>query len=904
MMKSGVGLAERTTPLAWHALTVDEVAQLLETNPQGLFREEVAHRQKQFGPNRIEEAKPVNPFEILLHQFKSPLIYILMVAAVITLLLGDTIDSAVIAFVLLLNATIGFIQEYRAEQSVRALLKLTAPHARVIRDGRELDVESVDLVPGDLVLLETGMRVPADIRLISATVLQVDESLLTGESVPVLKQVAPVPPETPLADRVNMVYSGSIISSGRGRGYVVATGTQTELGKIAGTIREQESPETPLQRRMRQFANIIGIAIGVSCLVIFALGIALGNTPVQMFKVAVGIAVAAIPEGLPIVLTIALALSVSRMAKRNALVRRLNAVETLGSTTVIGSDKTGTLTENRMTVQEYWAGGEVFRIEDFEKGESLPEEDEHPFILALLTAVLTNEAEIHETPDGFEIHGDPTEGALLISALRAGLQHRTLREQHPIVGEIPFEPERQYSASIRGRGEEHWVFVKGAPERVMRMSHYWLTTEGERPLDETAQQTILQQAQGMARRGLRVLGLAYRRLPKPLTPTEHVPEPSELVFIGLVGMMDPPRRGVKEAIQDCQRAGIRVLMITGDHAETARAIGRELGIAGEDAPVITGAELERMDDETLRERVRHVAIYARVSPEHKLRVVNALRANSETVAVTGDGVNDAPALKAADVGVAMGRSGTDVAREAADIVLADDNFVSIRNAVEEGRIAFDNVRNCTFFLLSTGAGSILLFFLTLLTGLPIPMLPAQLLWLNLVTNGLQDVALAFEPGDKSVLLRKPRPRTEGIISKLLWERTLIVGTLIALATYWLFRYELEQGGTLAQAQTVALTTIVLFQNFHVGNSRSEYRSVLFLSPLRNPFLLLSAISALTVHILALYLPFTQFILRVEPIPLDAWVRIVFTALSVVVVVELHKWIRHPREAYGSACPTR
>ncbi len=903
-MKSGVGLAERTTLLAWHALTVDEVAQLLETNLQGLSREEVARRQKQFGPNRIEEAKPVNPFEILLHQFKSPLIYILMFAAGITLLLGDTIDSAVIAFVLLLNATIGFFQEYRAEQSVRALLKLTAPHARVIRDGRELDVESADLVPGDLVLLETGMRVPADIRLISATVLQVDESLLTGESVPVLKQVAPVPPETPLADRVNMVYSGSIISSGRGRGYVVATGTQTELGKIAGTIRQQESPETPLQRRMRQFANIIGIAIGMSCLVIFALGIALGNTPVQMFKVAVGIAVAAIPEGLPIVLTIALALSVSRMARRNALVRRLSAVETLGSTTVIGSDKTGTLTENRMTVQEYWAGGEVFRIEDFEKGESLPEEDEHPFILALLTAVFTNEAEVHETPEGYEIHGDPTEGALLISALRAGLQHRALREQHPVVGEIPFEPERQYSASIRERGDEHWVFVKGAPERVLRMARSYLSAEGEQPLDETAQQTILQQAQDMARRGLRVLGLAYRRLPKPLTPTEHVPEPSELVFIGLVGMMDPPRRGVKEAIQECQRAGIRVLMITGDHAETARAIGRELGIAGEDAPVITGVDMERMDDETLRERVRHVAIYARVSPEHKLRVVNALRANGETVAVTGDGINDAPALKAADVGVAMGRSGTDVAREAADIVLADDNFVSIRNAVEEGRIAFDNVRNCTFFLLSTGAGSILLFFLTLLTGLPIPMLPAQLLWLNLVTNGLQDVALAFEPGDKSVLLRKPRPRKEGIISKLLWERTVIVGTLIALATYWLFRYELEQGGTLAQAQTVALTTMVLFQNFHGGNSRSEYRSVLFLSPLRNPFLLISAISALTVHILALYLPFTQFILRVEPIPLEAWVRIVFTALSVVVVVELHKWIRHPREAYGSACPTR
>ncbi len=902
-MSNGVGLVERTAQQAWHALTTEEVAELLSTNPHGLARAEVAHRQKLFGPNRLEEAQPINPLAILLHQFKSPLIYILIVAAGVTLLLGEYIDSAVIAFVLLLNALIGFIQEYRAEQSVRALQKLTAPQARVIRDGHEAIIHSQDLVPGDLVLLETGVRVPADLRLISATALQVDESLLTGESLPVLKQVAPVPPETPLADRVNMVYSGTIITSGRGRGYVVATGAQTELGKIAGTIRQQVSPETPLQRRMRQFANIIGIVIGISCAVIFGLGLVLGNPPVQMFKVAVGIAVAAIPEGLPIVLTIALALSVNRMAKRNALVRQLNAVETLGSTTVIGSDKTGTLTENRMTVQEYWAGGEVFRIEEVEQGNGLPEEDEHPFVLALLTAVLTNEADVQETPEGYEIHGDPTEAALLISALRAGLQHRALREQHPVVGEIPFEPERQYSASVRERGDEHWVFVKGAPERLIRMSHYWLTAEGEQPLDATAQQTVLQQAQAMAKRGLRVLGLAYRRLPEPLDPTSPVPEPSELVFIGLVGMMDPPRPGVKEAIHECQRAGIRVLMITGDHAETARAIGHELGIAPHDAPVITGAEMEQLDEGTLRQRVREVAIYARVSPEHKLRVVQALRANGETVAVTGDGVNDAPALKAADVGVAMGKSGTDVAREAADIVLADDNFVSIRNAVEEGRIAFDNVRNCTFFLLSTGAGSILLFFLTLLTGLPIPMLPAQLLWLNLVTNGLQDVALAFEPGDKSVLLRKPRPRNEGIISKLLWERTVIVGVLIAVATYWLFWYELGQGSTLTQAQTVALTTMVLFQNFHVGNSRSEYRSALFLSPLRNPFLLLAAISALTVHTLALYLPFTQFVLRVEPIGLESWVRMVVVALSVVVVVELHKWVRHPRLARGLMEPS-
>ncbi|MCS7190176.1 MAG: HAD-IC family P-type ATPase, partial [Fimbriimonadales bacterium] len=527
----------------------------------------------------------------------------------------------------------------------------------------------------------------------------------------------------------------------------------------------------------------------------------------------------------------------------------------------------------------------------------IPRDDEHPFVLALLTSVLTNEAHVRRIgEDEYEIHGDPTEAALLIAALQAGFHHEEWRARHPVVGEIPFEPELQYSASVRARGAEHWMFVKGAPERVMRMSARWLTPDGELPLDAAAQDEILAHAQNMAERGLRVLGLAYRRYETLIDPQAGVPEPSELVFIGLVGMMDPPRAGVLEAIEECHQAGIRVLMITGDHAATARAIAAQLRIAPPNAEVITGAELERMSDEELRERVRTVNVFARVAPEHKLRVVRALQANGETVAVTGDGVNDAPALKAADVGVAMGKSGTDVAREAADIVLADDNFVSIRNAVEEGRIAFKNVRNATFFLISTGAGSILMFLFAVLLGMPMPMLPAQLLWLNLVTNGLQDVAMAFEPGDKSIMRQKPRPKEEGIISRILWERTVLVGLLMGSAGLWLFMYEYESTGSLARAQTVALTTMVLFQNFHVGNSRSEYRSAFLLSPLRNPFLLLAALIATTVHALALYLPFTQFVLRVEPIELEAWLRSVLVAFSVVVVVEVHKWIRHPRLA--------
>jgi len=887
---------ELTPPFVPHALTPEQVANYLQTHPQGLSQQEAERRLQKYGYNEIEPIKPISVFQLLLHQFQSPLIYILLAAGIVTLLLGEYIDSGVIAAVLILNATIGFIQEFRAEKSVRALMQLTAPHALVIREGKEYDIESRELVPGDVVVVESGVRVPADIRLFQATALQVDESLLTGESVPVYKQVAPVAPETPVADRANMLYSGAIIVSGRGRGYVVATGKHTELGKVAGSMREQRVDETPLQRRMRQFANIVGIVIGISCVIIFGLGLALGNTAVDMFKVVVGVAVAAIPEGLPIVLTITLALRVSAMAKRNALVRRLHAVETLGSTTVIGSDKTGTLTENRMTVQEYWTAGEWYRIHELE-ADAISRDDEHPFVLALLTSVLTNEAQVRRIDeDEYEIHGDPTEAALLIAALKAGFHHEEWRAQHPVVGEIPFEPELQYSASIRERGDEHWMFVKGAPERVMRMATRWLTPDGELPLDSKAQAEILHHAQAMAERGLRVLGLAYRRCDQRIDTQAGVPEPSELVFIGLVGMIDPPRRGVPEAIEECHQAGIRVLMITGDHAATARAIAAQLRIAPPDAEVITGTEMERMSDDVLRERVRTVNVFARVSPEHKLRIVRALQANGETVAVTGDGVNDAPALRAADVGVAMGKSGTDVAREAADIVLADDNFVSIRNAVEEGRVAFKNVRNATFFLISTGAGSVLMFLFAVLLGLPMPMLPAQLLWLNLVTNGLQDVAMAFEPGDKSLMRQKPRSREEGIISKVLWERTVLVGLLIAIAGLWLFHYEYELTGSLARAQTVALTTVVLFQNFHVGNSRSEFRSAFLLSPLRNPFLLIAAITATTVHALALYIPFTQFILRVEPIELEAWLRSVLVALSVVVVVELHKWIRHPHLA--------
>lgn len=869
---------------AWHTLERDEVEGVLETGAHGLSRVEVEARQRRYGPNQLEELAPPSTLTILLHQFQSPLIYILIVAAVVTVVLEEYIDAGVITAVLLLNAVIGFTQERQAEISVRALMGLVAPRARVVREGREWEVDSRELVPGDLVLLESGSRVPADVRLIAATALSVDESLLTGESIPVRKQTGRLEEDVLLADRSNLAYAGSVVTSGRGRGYVVETGIRTQLGAIAESVRGEEEPETPLQRRMSQFARVIGVVVGVAALLAFVIGLAIGETLQDMFLVAVALAVAAIPEGLPVAFTITLAIGVRRMARRNAIIRRLPAVETLGSTTVIGSDKTGTLTENRMTVQEVWAGGRTYSTSE-EIEQELPE----PLHLTLLAGVLTNEAQVYLTEgDGFDSKGDPTEVALLVAATRWNLEPEEAREEFEVYAEIPFEPDRQYSASIREKDGDHIIFVKGAPERVLGMSAKALTEDGPGDLDTDA---VHQAASEMAARGLRVLAMAYRPLPHGPGPAEDLPDPEGLVFLGLQGMKDPPRAGVHQAIEGCQDAGIRVLMITGDHAATAAAIGSELGIAAADAPVLTGADLAGMDDEALARRVREVSVYARAAPDDKLRIVRALRAHNEVVAVTGDGVNDAPALKVADIGVAMGKSGTDVAKEASDMVLADDNFVSIYSAVEEGRVTFDNVRKVTFFLVSTGAATILTILTSLALGWPLPFLPAQLLWLNLVTNGLQDVALAFEPGEAGVLRRPPRRPNEGVISSLLWERTLVAGVVMAAGSLLLFRWELDRSDSLTLAQTTALTTMVLFMAFHVGNSRSEFMSAFRKSPISNPFLFIATVAALAVHVAALYLPPTQYVLRVEPIGLEGWVRIVIVALTIIVAIEIHKLFR-------------
>lgn len=874
----------------WHALTAEGVLDRLRAAERGLGPTEVEARLTRYGENRIAEPAATSTAALFLGQFRSPLIAIMGVALVVVLVLQEYVDAAVVAVALLLNAVVGTWQERSAERTVRSLMRLVVPQARVLREGVEQDVPSHGLVPGDVVLLESGVRVPADVRLISVNALQVDESLLTGESLPVTKHVRADPVDAAVADRRSMAFAGSVVSSGRATALVVATGPRTELGGIATLVEGGSGARTPMQEQMAGFARLVGFAVlGVS-VVAFGSGLLLGEAASDMFRIAVALAVANVPEGLPVATTVTLAIGVARMARRNAVIRHLPAVETLGSITVIGSDKTGTLTENRMTVQCIrTAGREVWR----EGGRGFAAGDSAAVRHTLLAGVLSNEAELSTGSDPAEdAVGDPTEVALLVAAARAGLDPPEVRAAFEVVTEVPFEPARRWSAGIYSDGGQHTLYLKGAPEQVLAMCDRTLTDNGEPAAFDPG--AVTEAGAALAARGLRVLAFAMRPSAGPDDLIAGT-DPAGLVFCGLQAMADPPRAGVRESVAACHDAGVRVVMVTGDHAGTARAIAGDLGITG-DGTVLEGPVLGSMEDGALRESLREVSVFARVAPEQKLRIVTLLQESGEVVAVTGDGVNDAPALKAAQVGVAMGRSGTDVAREASDVVLTDDNFTSIVAAVEQGRITFDNIRKVTFFLISTAIATTLAILTTLWAGWPLLMVPAQILWLNLVTSGLQDMALAFEPGERGVLQRRPRRRGEGLLSRLLWERALISAVVMAAGTLWMFHREYLATGSLQHAQTVALTTLVLFQVFQAGNARSDTVSLLRMNPLSNPFLFAATTAALAVHTAALYLPPTQFVLRVEPVPAATWPTMLMVAASLLVVVELHKLARRHRPA--------
>jgi cation-transporting ATPase F len=873
----------------------------LQTNPGGLSSDEAADRLRRWGPNTIETDTGLKVWKLVLHQFTSPLIYILLIVMAVMLAIRKWEDAIVIGFVVLLNAVVGFTQEHRAENAMKALMSMVAAKATVLRDGHQADLDADGLVPGDIVFLESGDVVPADLRVIQCTHLEIDEALLTGESLPAAKFKEPIDGGRTIipGDQRNMAFMGTAVTAGRGIGVVVETGLRTQMGAIAGVMRHTQRAETPLQGRMAQFGRWVSAAILGASGAAFAVGLSMGLPLVDMFLTAVAISVAAIPEGLPIAMTVALAVGVNRMAKRNAIIRRLAAVETLGSCSVIVTDKTGTLTENQMTVQAIWTAGVEYTVSGPGRslegaiagnGGEIEVKEGMPLYFTLLAGVLANESSLRAVDASYVAYGDPTEVALLVAGAKAKLPLEELPARYPRLDLVPFEPFRRFSATVNYDGEREVVFVKGAPERVLQMCSRWMTADGAMPLDSAA---VAIQAERMAGRGLRVLAFAMGSGLEAISSTRSE-DPRGLVFLGLQGMLDPPRAEVTPAIAACKRAGIRVVMATGDHASTAAAIARLIGLSDDKAEVRTGAELEAMTKEEFEATLRTVSIYSRVSPIQKLQIVNTLREQGQVVAVTGDGVNDAPALKSAHIGAAMGRSGTDVAREASDMVLADDNFATVYGAVEEGRIAFSNIRNVTFFLISSGVGQLLTIFASLVLRMPLPLLPTQILWMNMVTNGIQDVALAFEPGEPRLFRRAPRDPKEGILSRVLLERMLIVGAIMAAGCLGVFAWERSEGATLAYAQVAALTTLIMFQIFHIGNCRSDELSVLKKSPLSNPILFYGTATALAVHIGAMYFPGTQFLIHLQPLSLDTWVRLCLVALSIVAAVELHKLVRQRR----------
>jgi Ca2+-transporting ATPase len=873
----------------WYQLEVRQVFEKLETSEEGLSVREAGERLEKYGLNKLAEEERISRLKILLHQFTSPLIYILLIAAVVTLLLKEFIDTGVILAVVLLNALIGFLQEFKAEESVRSLKQLLVSKARVVRDGREKDIPGTELVPGDMVLLASGARVPADLRLIHTNELRIDEAMLTGESLPVEKHTAPLPQDNLMAaDQTNMAFMGTSVINGRAKGVVFATASATMLGAIAGEVRDIGLVRAPIQDKIDRFAKLIGLIVMVASGVLFAVGLFLGESVKEMFMVAVAAAVATIPEGLPIVVTIAMAAGVARMAKNNAIIRKLPAVETLGSTTVICSDKTGTLTRNEMTVTRLFDGECSYGVSGIgyePSGEIIPDGEDSlagngPLAKLLRIGLLCNESDLFEEEGRFKIDGDPTEGALIVSALKAGLLPEEEKERYRQLAIVPFESERGFMATLHEHEHKKLIFVKGAPERIVDMCG-----------DTTDREEILSRATSFAEKGLRVLAFAWKEAPADQDELQHHDIETGLLFAGLQGMIDPPRPEVIEAIAGCKRAGMRVVMITGDHAVTAETIGRELGIAAGEEGVLAGRDLEAMSDDALFDRVQQVSVYARVAPEHKLRITRQLLRHGETVAMTGDGVNDAPALKAAHIGISMGITGTDVAKEASDMVLADDNFASIFHAVREGRIVFDNLRKVTFFLIPTGVASIISIIGAMILGVPIPYIPAQLLWINLVTNGLQDVALAFEPGEKGIIDRPPRNPGEGIMSRLLVERTVLVGLVISAGVVWNYVTALNEGASLEKARTVAVTTMVFFQFFQAWNSRSEHESLFRMNPLGNPFLFYSMIAAFLAQVAFIYAPPLQWVFRTVPITGVEWLRILAVSGAVVVVVEIDKWLR-------------
>ena len=859
----------------WHTLSDAETAQRLQSDLRfGLSRSEAAKRLARFGPNALQEKRARSPWRMLLDQFTDFMIIVLVVAAAISGIVGELGDTIAIVVIVILNAVIGFVQEYRAERAMAALKRMAEASAHVLRDNHAESVNASQLVPGDVVLLEAGNVVPADLRMLEAARLKIDESALTGESVAVEKQTVAISRiDVPLGDRLNLAYKGTTVVHGRGRGLVVATGMSSELGHIAALLSEDSETRTPLQQRLASFGRRLAIAALAICVLVFLIGVMRGEPLLLMFMTAISLAVAAIPEALPAVVTISLALGARKMVKQHALIRRLPAVETLGSVSFICSDKTGTLTQNKMHVTALYAGDAL---------QKAWEGNDEPWNTLLQALALNNDA--HLDRHG-KVYGEPTEAALLHAAQAAGHSKAALEQKAPRLLELPFDAERKRMTTLHGAGAEIIAYTKGSPETVVPLCVRMLGTGGEQDIDRAA---LLQQAELMAADGLRVLAFAYRRWQALPEGAQADALESELVFLGFAGLIDPPRSEVKEAVAQCMSAGITPVMITGDHPATARAIARELGILAGDGRVMTGAELARLNQETFAAEVEQVRVYARVDPAQKIRIVRALQDRGEVVAMTGDGVNDAPALKAASIGIAMGKGGTDVAREAAHMVLLDDNFATIVHAVRHGRRLYDNIRKFIRYAVTTNSAEIWTIFLAPFLGLPIPLLPIHILWINLVTDGLPSLALTAEPAERGIMRRPPRPLQESIFAHGMWQHMIWVGLLMAGVCLLVQAWALHSAS--AHWQTMVFTVLTLSQLAHVMAIRSEKESLFVIGFFSNPAMAATVIFTLVLQMATIYLPALNPIFKTEPLAMDELAICLILSSVVFFAVEIEKWL--------------